>query len=177
MRAFVSVPVPPLAPGEDLPSFPPTAPPHLTLRFFGDLPEELAAPVQEAVRSAARAAAPFSIGLRGIGAFPGPERPRVVWIGITPGQPELQELARTLDAELAARGVPGEPSRELVPHLTLFRVRRAADLERFHRLSQRLDDRLLAEGTVTELHWQRSELTPSGPIHRVLLAAHLGRGP
>ena len=54
---------------------------HLTLRFLGDIGSSGITAVKEAVLKAAGEASPFKLSAKGIGAFPGMNRPRVVWIG------------------------------------------------------------------------------------------------
>lgn len=93
---------------------------HLTMRFLGPTPPDRVAAVAEAAEAATAGEGPFEVRLAGAGAFPSAERPRVVWLGIERGTPELARLAARLDAELAARGwaLDGRPFR---PHLTLGR--------------------------------------------------------
>jgi 2'-5' RNA ligase len=94
---------------------------HLTLRFLGATPEERVGEVAAAVTSAAQGMAPFEIVLSGGGSFPNPHHPRVLWLGITEGAPELAQLAQRLGADLLALGWPID-DRPLTPHLTLART-------------------------------------------------------
>lgn len=174
MRAFVSVPVPPLLADPDLPSFSAAAPAHLTLRFFAELPEALIVPVAAAVRAVGSATPPFPLGLSGLGAFPDARRPRVVWVGLAAGAAELQAVASRLDDALGAIGLPSAERRPFVPHLTLFRVHGRADVVRFQRLAERLGSRRLADGMATELQLNRSELGRGGAVHTVLVSQRLG---
>ena len=94
---------------------------HLTLRFLGPTPEERIAPTAEAVRTVAAAAAgPIQLELRGAGAFPTPERPRAIWLGVGEGSGALAELATALGPSLSAAGWPVD-DRPFRPHLTLAR--------------------------------------------------------
>ena len=93
---------------------------HLTIRFLGPtLPERFPA-LESAVQRAAAATLPMSIGLSGAGAFPRPDQPRTLWLGVSAGVPELSELAQRLDGELATAGWPSD-SRPFRAHLTLAR--------------------------------------------------------
>lgn len=126
MRAFVAVEVPP-APGATAHG---SAPEHLTLVFLGEVAQERVDPIAAALAPVAAQTAPFSVTLEGVGAFPGPDRPRVVWTGATEGSAELVQLAnRTRDA-LAQEGDPTRRENVFTPHLTLFRVRSPADHRR-----------------------------------------------
>lgn len=93
---------------------------HLTMRFLGPTAPDRVPDVAAAAEAAAGGERAFEVRLAGGGAFPSAERPRVVWLGIAVGAPELSRLAARLDAELAARGwePDGRPFRA---HLTLGR--------------------------------------------------------
>ena len=86
---------------------------HLTLRFFGDLPEESLETVGEIMLSIGRLHAPFCLDLGGVGAFPGPHRARVFWLGVRNPGP-LQTLHHELERQLPLLGIPRE-SRPFAP--------------------------------------------------------------
>jgi 2'-5' RNA ligase len=93
----------------------PTANLHLTLRFFGDVREDVARDL-DAELTAVRAR-PFEIELAGVGAFgEGPDL-RVLWAGVATSEP-LTRLAKACEA--AARRVGLKPdTRAYRPHVTL----------------------------------------------------------
>lgn len=93
---------------------------HLTMRFLGPTAPDRVPDAAAAAEEAAGGQAPFTVRLAGAGAFPSPERPRIVWLGIERGAAELTALAARLDQALAARGwaPAGRPFRA---HLTLGR--------------------------------------------------------
>ena len=93
---------------------------HLTLRFLGPTLDERLPPLEAAIRAAARAAAPFPVRIAGGGAFPNPDRPRVLWLGVTDGADGLATLARALEEGLGAAGWP-RGDRPFRAHLTLAR--------------------------------------------------------
>jgi 2'-5' RNA ligase len=94
---------------------------HLTLHFLGNQTEERLAEAAAALDEAGAACAPLDLSLHGIGAFPGLERPRILWIGVAQGALEARALqARVTDA-LTRRGFPQE-DRAWHPHLTIGRV-------------------------------------------------------
>ena len=76
---------------------------HLTVRFLGATAPDRVPDVVAATEAAARTAAPFTVRLAGAGAFPAADRPRVVWLGIVEGAPELAALAEALAGQLADR--------------------------------------------------------------------------
>lgn len=177
MRAFVAIDVGrPLSGGPDAGSGD-EAPPHLTLRFFAEIGPDEVERVSSAVDEVARATGSFDLSLEGIGAFPSAERPRVVWLAVARGREEVVGIGRRLDLALARIGFPPEP-RELVPHVTLFRVRSARDRERASAL---LGGRTTAPTSppvrVREITLKESVLGPGGARHRIVRAFPLGDGP
>src|SRR5688500_11153732 len=55
---------------------------HITLRFFGQiLPSEIEQ-IQSLAAPISASLPPFTLNCAGIGAFPSPKRPRVIWAGI-----------------------------------------------------------------------------------------------
>jgi 2'-5' RNA ligase len=96
---------------------------HVTLKFFGEQPDEQArAIVAEAAKPIPLR--PFIVEWRGLGVFPSPRQPRVLWLGVTAGTRELGEL----EAAVARRFAQGDAAeadapRPFHPHVTLGRVK------------------------------------------------------
>lgn len=106
---------------------------HLTLRFFGEIPENVARDLDTALDEGASGFAPFEFALKGAGWF-GKDDPHALWAGAR----ECQALrALAADCERAARrvGLAGEP-RKYQPHVTLAYLR-GAPLERVVAFTQR----------------------------------------
>lgn len=165
MRAFVAVDVPPI----DGPVPPELRPEdHLTLQFFDHLEPERLSAVVDAMTEAVQDQPPFAIEVRGVGAFPSPQRPRVVWAGVGAGAASLQSLAGRLRRAVAARGFPVE-ARPFVPHLTLGRLRSPRDLPWALSFLQRPENagRRWTQSRVSELLLKESELLPTGARHTV----------
>jgi 2'-5' RNA ligase len=95
---------------------------HLTLKFLGDTKEEKIPEIKEALSGICLNANPFKIGFCGIGVFPKPDSPRVVWIGIKEGEKQITELAACIENDLSRLGFEPE-KRTFSAHLTLGRVR------------------------------------------------------
>jgi 2'-5' RNA ligase len=94
---------------------------HVTLHFLGEQSEPSLSEALDALDEAARACQPFEVALHGLGAFPGLERPRIIWLGLAEGALAARALQARLMAALGARGFPPE-ERPWHPHLTLGRV-------------------------------------------------------
>ena len=94
---------------------------HLTLKFLGQQSDMGLREAALALQDAAERRRPFSVRLRGVGAFPGMDRPRILWIGAAEGALEARAVQSALDAALVSRGFERD-SRPWHPHLTIGRV-------------------------------------------------------
>jgi 2'-5' RNA ligase len=95
---------------------------HITLKFFGQIPEAQVEPIVHAASRIAAAQAPFSLKVTGAGAFPTVNSPRVVWLGVGGDLAVMGGFYRKLEEAFAALGFPPE-GRLFAPHLTLGRVK------------------------------------------------------
>ncbi len=148
---------------------------HLTLKFLGNAPAASIPGIAEAMRRAAGAHAPFRLQLDGTGAFPGWQRPQVVWVGLAGDLDRLQALKRDLEAAVSPLGFPEEP-RPWSAHLTLGRVRNrtgTADRRRFARFAQGVGGGAGPWFQVGSVSLVRSRLTPDGPVYTDLAVAPL----
>jgi len=144
------------------------APEHLTLLFLGEVPRERSASITAALTPVAAAVAPFFATLEGVGAFPSPDRPRVVWRGVTEGSAELTELAHRVHDALAGEGDPTRRN-EFSPHLTLFRVRSSSDYRRARELlTGTVPPPSPRRFRVSEFVLKESELSSRGATHRTV---------
>jgi RNA 2',3'-cyclic 3'-phosphodiesterase len=89
---------------------------HLTLRFIGEISEDVAADVDGAL--ARLRARRFALQLTGTGVFGG-DRPRNLWVGVE-RNPDLVALRDKVEQALTRIGLPPEP-RKFSPHVTLAR--------------------------------------------------------
>jgi RNA 2',3'-cyclic 3'-phosphodiesterase len=133
---------------------------HLTLKFLGEQPESIVAPLSAALDKAAGQSRELDLALSAIGAFPNFRRPRVVWLGVAP-DPKLELLHHDIEVTCETLGfsVDGRPFR---PHVTLGRVekddgralREAARGLRLREVSQvrSVDVMVSAGGTYRVLH-------------------------
>lgn len=102
---------------------------HLTLKFLGEIGEERVQGLVETLSSSLLHLPPFTFTLEGAGAFPRPDRPKVLWAGIGEGKETLLRLAREVEAVCGRCGFPAE-ERPFSPHLTIGRVRSMRGLDR-----------------------------------------------
>jgi len=136
---------------------------HFTVQFLGEVSEEMIGKISDALNSIEFSA--FSITFAGIGVFPKPNSPRVIWIGVTDGINELEKLAEMIRSKLSYIGF--SPDKKFKPHVTIFRVKNkiedlSSKLEKFSSCS-------FGKQLVSEIKLKKSELTPNGPIYTDLL--------
>ena len=91
---------------------------HLTLRFIGEIAEDMAGDVDEAL--ARLKARRFTLQLAGTGIFGG-NRPHALWVGVE-RHPELVRLRDKIEHALIRTGLDPE-QRRFAPHVTLARLR------------------------------------------------------
>ena len=141
---------------------------HVTLAFIGEVPPPL---VERAKAALSKVSFPrFRVSFAGVGAFPNPGRPRVVWIGVREGREELTELARLVRARLREENVPFD-KKEFVPHLTVARVKGGGGA--LAGVLKKLQAFSAGNMTVTTVRLKKSTLTPRGPIYETLYEREL----
>ncbi len=96
---------------------------HITLNFLGDVPETEIPAVCRVVSDAANDFGSFDLSACGLGCFPHPAKPRVVWLGVDCGNDELTVLQEKLTVALEKLRFPRE-RRDFQPHITLGRIQR-----------------------------------------------------
>lgn len=94
---------------------------HVTLRFFGEINEPVAAELDDAL-AAIRAPA-FDLELQGAGVFGDSERLRAVWAGVA-DNPALRRLAAKCETAAKRAGLKPE-TRTYRPHVTLAYLKHA----------------------------------------------------
>lgn len=98
---------------------------HLTLRFFGEIREDVARDL-DAELTGVRAS-PFEIALRGVGTFgEGPDI-HAIWAGVEESEP-LRRLAKACETAARRAGLKAE-TRHYRPHVTLAYLRHADPTE------------------------------------------------
>ena len=134
---------------------------HLTLAFLPEVPDHDLDDVLERLAGAAARRRPIALRIAGGGAFPDPDRGRVLWAGLEaddPGRAELDRTATGARNAAVAAGVVVDGQR-FRPHLTVARCGRPTQLTSWVRL---LDAYSGPSWTAT---------------HMELVASHLGEGP
>ena len=133
---------------------------HFTLFFLGEITEEITQKVMESLSSVSFT--PIEVNFVGVGAFPNPRSPRVVWIGVDESAAKkLVELAIQVEERLGPLGF--RTDKPFKPHLTIFRIKNrindiSEELSRFKTIE-------IGQDVISELKFKKSILTPTGPIY------------
>ncbi len=147
---------------------------HLTVKFLGELDADDVAPVCAAVEKSVAETSPFTLEIRGAGAFPNLRRPQTIWVGAGQGDEQMADLVEHVEKALRPFGFRRE-SRRYRTHLTIGRVRSNARLgPDFPRVLGELADFQAGQMPVEELVIFSSNLQRGGPIYEAMGRAPLG---
>jgi len=138
---------------------------HITTKFIGEWPAERLAELTAALGRIEKTG-PIEVAVRGMGWFPNPHSPRVLFTGIEAG-PELSDLHRRTDAACAALGIPAE-TKKFNPHLTLARVRTHEGLPAVRQKIAGLPETDFGVFTARSFHLYESASGPSGTVYTPL---------
>ncbi|MGH7217502.1 MAG: RNA 2',3'-cyclic phosphodiesterase [Nitrospiraceae bacterium] len=156
---------------------------HLTMKFLGDMDEQVADPLLAAVEQAIGSLMAVNVPLERLGAFPLPQSPRVLWVGPSESWERGAEARRVAEIhgaiEQACEGLGFlRETRPFSPHLTLARIRVGerhigVALAKGGVLDRTLSlDALAVESVVL----MKSELKPTGSVYTRLWEARLKAG-
>jgi 2'-5' RNA ligase len=134
---------------------------HLTLGFFGDVPEDVDLGLREKLDAIEFGA--FFLPITSIGIFPQKGPPKIIWIGVGRGHPHLFQIHKRVQEAALAAGI--EPDlRPWHPHITIARCRDVAP-QSIRKFLQSHVDSDAGMIRVEAFHLYSSKLTPSGPVH------------
>jgi 2'-5' RNA ligase len=134
---------------------------HLTLGFFGDVPEDAELGLRRKLGAVEFGA--FFLPVKGVGAFSSKGAPKIIWIGVGKAHPHLFQIHKR--AQEAALAVGIEPElRSWHPHITIARCSDVSTqaLRKFLQSNAEFDAGMIR---VEAFHLYSSKLTPAGAIH------------
>lgn len=137
---------------------------HFTLQFLGDISESSNEDIQKALKSIDFQS--FSLSFQGVGAFPKPRFPRVVWVGTDDvGGNHLIDLAHKVENVLSPLGFKCD--KPFKPHITIFRIKsKIGDITKDLKKYQNME---FGSQKITQIILKKSVLTSDGPIYSNLL--------
>jgi 2'-5' RNA ligase len=145
---------------------------HLTLAFFGDMPEEVEQRLQEKLSAVEFGA--FFLSIAGVGTFATKGAPKIVWIGLGKAHPHLFQIHKRVQEAALAVGIEPE-LRPWHPHITIARCRDVPrqSIQNFLKAHSDFDAGMIR---VDAFHLYSSKLTPAGPIHTRELTIYCSDG-
>ena len=145
---------------------------HLTLKFFGETPEEKTDDICGVLDEVAKRHQPFEIALKDIGIFGSSYNPRVIWFGMDNSK-EIERLAiDTLNA-MEEIGWPRD-RQNFRPHVTVGRIKFIKDKRFFQQTLSKFKNIELQTVPVDRFYLIESKLRPQGPVYEVVEEFKLG---
>jgi 2'-5' RNA ligase len=156
---------------------------HLTIKFLGDMAEEVIDPLRVALEQAIGSRLAVNVPLERLGAFPRPQSLRVLWVGPSENWEQGAEAKRVAEIhgaiEQACEGVGFLRETKLFsPHLTLGRIRVGERQVGVALAKGGVLDRPLSLGSlaVESVVLMKSELKPTGSVYTRLWESRLKAG-
>jgi 2'-5' RNA ligase len=144
---------------------------HITLRFLGEIPESMTEKVADLVRTISFQS--LVLSFEGVGVFPAPSRPSVVWVGIDGDVPSLLNVFSELEKGLSSLGFDKE-RRPFQPHLTLCRVKSGRNRSQLIDAVKSMEGKHFGQLRVDRIRLKKSVLTRAGPVYSTLAESRLG---
>jgi 2'-5' RNA ligase len=138
---------------------------HLTLKFLGEIPEEIVGKVIKKIDANVAGFDPLKIRLAELGGFPNLSRPRVIWLGAMGIGEGLKVLHKEIEKSLQSLGFAPE-NRDFKPHLTLGRVKSPRGLSNLTKMVRDKAAVELGEFTADSYYLFQSILKPTGAEYR-----------
>ena len=133
---------------------------HFTMQFIGEVSDEMSEKIQKELGTIQFES--FEVCIKGIGVFPKPSFPRVIWVGTDEeGGKKMSELALEISKKLSNLGFKND--KPFKPHATIFRVK-----NKIGNISNELKEynsQIFGIQRVVEIKFKKSVLTSSGPTY------------
>jgi 2'-5' RNA ligase len=156
---------------------------HLTIKFLGDMDEQVIDPLRAALVQAIGSQIAVSLPLERLGVFPRPQSPRVLWVGPSEHWERGAEASRVAEIhgaiEQACEGLGFlRETKPFSPHLTLGRIRVGERQVGVALAQAGVLDRQLSLGSlaVESVVLMKSELKPTGSVYTRISEARLKAG-
>lgn len=137
---------------------------HITLKFLGDIKESKVPSIAAALDSIM--CEPFEAKIVGLGVFPKPSNPKVLWLG---AEGNFETLHNDVETVLKPFGFK-EEERGFTAHATLARVKSLNKDQKnsFINILKELKNIEIGSMQVNKVLLKKSTLTPEGPIYETL---------
>ena len=146
---------------------------HVTLKFLGDVGDDVLADVCELAADVAAMIQPFEFDITGLQCVPPAGALRMLWAGVADPTGRMQELFAELDDAMGSLGFKQE-HRAFRPHITMGRVKYCPNPDTIRKAASPLANEYFGSQHCSELVAYTSMLTPSGPVYTPMSTAPLG---
>jgi 2'-5' RNA ligase len=148
---------------------------HLTMKFLGDMDEQVIDPLHSALEQAIGNRTAVTVPLERLGAFPRAHSPRVLWVGPSENWEKGTEAKRLVEIQAAIEQACENlgflcETKPFSPHLTLARIKMGERYVGVALAAGGVLDRPLSLGSlaVESVVLMKSELKPTGSIYTKL---------
>lgn len=141
---------------------------HITIKFLGEISQAVIPKIIDELNRISKEFPQFKVKVKGIGVFPSPDVPRVIWVGAESS--EIHIIKKSVDESLSRFGF--EKDEKFISHITIGRVKRGNPAEKLKELMRSNID--FGEFTAKELVLFESILTPQRPIYKEIKTFVLG---
>ena len=135
---------------------------HFTLKFFGNIDEEMVDDIALAVEKVIKNYSSFDLNIKNCGCFPNKKVIKVLWLGLEEGSP-IKNLQKDLDKEFKKLGFKKE--KNFISHLTIGRVKSPKNKKEIRETIEKLEKIEIGQMSVSKICLKKSTLTPQGPIY------------
>ncbi|HVH16609.1 MAG TPA: RNA 2',3'-cyclic phosphodiesterase [Candidatus Angelobacter sp.] len=138
---------------------------HLTLKFLGNVATTKLDEIKSALAHVVFP--PFSLEIKGAGAFPNLKRMNVIWVGIEEGWSQVELIYEQTEKLLHQLGFSRE-TRSFSPHITVSRVKSGRKRDEIAAFLGHLTDESFGVFDVESVRLKQSVLSTSGPKYSTL---------
>lgn len=144
---------------------------HLTLRFLGSVDSAGVPSLAAALAQVCAGLPELHLRAAGIGFFPGPRSPRVVWAGVSEAEGRLAPAHEAVQ-QASAAFTAEELETRFSGHVTLGRIKsiRRQETDALAAAAGRFAATVFGDWTAPEIHLVRSELSPRGARYSTVQA-------
>ncbi len=135
---------------------------HLTLKFLGNISEELAEKIKTKLNEIDFKK--FDTQTGDIGFFPSEKYVRVIWVQLIAD--ELKKLKDMIDKNLLEIGINSD-DKDFSSHITVARVKKLKDKDSFLRKIKELHIKKM-NFPIEKITFMKSELTRDGPVYKII---------
>jgi len=146
---------------------------HMTLKFLGGTPVASIPEIVAILETTAVNICPFDYTLRKLGVFGSRYAPRVIWAGLEPPE-KFRSLMKTIQENLEQTGFRAD-RQNLVPHLTLGRIKSITDRIIFQRTIDQFANYSSTVYKAEFLTLYESILTSAGPQYHILRKCYFNK--